>query len=192
MWAYKKMLEFPINIKKPNVKMAVSILTQFGGPNGELGAALRYLSQRYSMPDDEGKALLTDIGTEELAHMEMIQTMVYQLTKDATVEQIKAEGMDGYFATYGLGVFPQDAQGVPFSASTIAVTGDFIANLYEDLAAEQKARATYESLIQLATDDDVIGPLEFLRQREVIHFQRFAELLDRYEREYGHKKNNGK
>ena len=181
MWIYKKMLEFPVNIKNRDLRMARNILTQFGGPNGELGASLRYLSQRYSMPDDEGRALLTDIGTEELAHMEMIQTMVYQLMDGASIEEIKKAGLDDYYSIYGTGVFPQDSEGVPYSSSTIAVSSDYIANLYEDLAAEQKARATYENLLNLTTDEDLIKPLQFLRQREIIHHQRFLELLTKYE-----------
>ena len=180
MWAYKKMLQFPINIKKKNVKMAKNIITQLGGANGELGAALRYLNQRYSMPDNKGKALLTDIGTEEMGHAEMISTMLYQLTKGATIEEMKEAGFDAVYTEHGYGIYPTDAAGVPFTATYFAVTGDPLADLSEDMAAEQKARATYENLINLTDDPDILAPLSFLRQREVVHYQRFKELFDEY------------
>ena len=170
MWAYEKRLQYPINIKKKDLRMAKMLVTQYGGSNGELAAALRYLNQRYSMPDDKGKALLTDIGTEELAHVEMIQTMITQLMKDATIEEIKRAGLDGHFAEHGKGLYPTDANGVPFTVAYFATTGDAIADLTEDIAAEQKARAV----------PDIIGPLLWLRQREVIHFNRFNELLQDY------------
>ena len=180
MWKYEKRLQYPINIKSKDLAFAKVLVTQYGGSNGELGAALRYLNQRYTMPDDKGKALLTDIGTEELGHVEMIQTMLSQLFSNATVDEIKKAGLESHYAEHKKGMFPTDSNGVPFTASYIATTGDPIADLEEDLAAEQKARAVYENLIDLATTDDIIGPLLWLRQREVIHFNRFKELLEDY------------
>ena len=182
MFKYAKMLPYRVNIKKPNLNMAKVIISQYGGPQGELGAALRYLNQRFTMPDDYGKALLTDIGTEELGHVEMICTMLYQLTKGATYEDLKAAGMEGYYTEHGLDLFPANTDGVPFTTAYIASVGDVIANITEDMAAEQKARAVYEHLIDLADDEDVIGPLLFLRQREVVHYNRFKELLERYKK----------
>ena len=160
--------------------MAKLLVTQYGGSNGELAAALRYLNQRYTMPDDKGKALLTDIGTEELAHVEMIQNMLSQLMKDATIDEIKKAGLDSHYAEHKKGLYPTDSNGVPFTVAYFATTGDPIADLEEDLAAEQKARAVYESLIDLTDDPDIIGPLLWLRQREVVHFNRFKNLLDEY------------
>lgn len=180
MFKYVKSLEYPINIKKKDLKMAKYILTQYGGPNGELAAALRYLNQRYTMPDDKGKALLTDIGTEELAHVEMICTMIYQLIKGASIKELESAGLGGMFAEHRTDLFPNNAEGVPFTAAYFASVGDPVANLSEDMAAEQKARAVYENLIDLADDDDVIQPLLFLRQREIIHFARFKELYEEY------------
>ena len=180
MWAYEKRLQYPINIKKKDLRMAKLLVTQYGGSNGELAAALRYLNQRYTMPDDKGKALLTDIGTEELAHVEMIQTMLSQLMKDATIDEIKKAGLDSHYAEHKKGLYPTDSNGVPFTVAYFATTGDPIADLEEDLAAEQKARAVYESLIDLTDDPDIIGPLLWLRQREVVHFNRFKNLLDEY------------
>lgn len=180
MFKYAKMLPYRVNIKKPNLNMAKVIISQYGGPQGELGAALRYLNQRFTMPDDYGKALLTDIGVEELGHVEMICTMLYQLTKGATLEELKAAGMEAYYTEHGLDLFPANADGVPFTTAYISSVGDVIANITEDMAAEQKARAVYEHLIDLAEDEDVIGPLLFLRQREVVHYNRFKELLERY------------
>ena len=180
MWSYRKSLQYPINIKKKDLKMAKYIVTQYGGPNGELGAALRYLNQRYTMPDNRGKALLTDIGTEELAHVEMISTMLYQLMKDATLDELKEAGLDTHYAEHKKALFPTDSNGVPFTVSYFATTGDPLADLSEDMAAEQKARATYENLIDLATDPDVIKPLLWLRQREIVHYARFKELFEYY------------
>ena len=180
MWSYQKKLQYPNNIKKKDLKMAKNIITQLGGANGELGASLRYLNQRYSMPDNKGRALLTDIGTEELAHAEMISAMVYQLTKGATLKEMKEAGLDGTYSDHGYGIYPTDASGVPFTVSYFAVTGDPLADLSEDMAAEQKARATYENLINLTDDPDLLAPLSFLRQREVVHYQRFKELFDEY------------
>ena len=178
MWKYVKSLEYPVNIKKKDLKMAKYLVTQYGGANGELAAAFRYLNQRYTMPDDKGKALLTDIGTEELAHLEMVGTIVHQLTKNASIEEIEAAGLGAYYTDHGVDIYPQSAAGVPFDATCLACKGDVIANLQEDLAAEQKARATYEKLIDLCRDNpDVIDPLRFLREREIVHFQRFGEAL---------------
>jgi len=178
MWTYEKRLEYPIKIKKSNPEMAKYIITQYGGPDGELGASLRYLTQRYSMPTPQAQGILNDIGTEELAHLEMVATMVHQLMKGASVEEIKKAGAGGYFADHDHAVFYIDASGNPWSANYIQAKGDPIADLTEDMAAEQKARATYENLIKLADDPDVIDPLRFLREREVVHFQRFGEALE--------------
>ena len=178
MWTYNKVLEYPINIKCRNPQLAKFIISQYGGPDGELAASLRYLSQRFGMPDQKSKAILNDIGTEELAHLEMVGTIVHQLTDGASPEEMKQAGLGDYYTDHGLGVYPQAAAGFPFTASVLAVKGDAIADLQEDLAAEQKARATYEKLIDLCADDpDVIDPLRFLREREVVHFQRFGEAL---------------
>ena len=182
MFKYVKTLEYPINIKKKDLRMAKFLVTQYGGSNGELGAALRYLNQRYTMPDDRGKALLTDIGTEELAHIEMISTMIYQLMKDATLEEIQEAGLESHYAEHGKGLYPTDANGVPFTVAYFATTGDVLADLSEDMAAEQKARAVYENLINLTDDPDVIEPLLWLRQREIVHFARFKELFDYYKK----------
>ena len=182
MWKYVKALEYPVNIKKKDLRMAKYLVTQYGGANGELGAAWRYLNQRYTMPDDKGKALLTDIGTEEFAHVEIISAMIYQLMKDATLDELRAAGLDSHYAEHGKGLFPTDANGVPFTAAYFAATGDPLADLSEDMAAEQKARAVYENLINLTNDQDVIDVLLFLRQREIIHFNRFKELYDEYKK----------
>lgn len=183
MFTYEKKLIFPINIKKKDLKMASDIFCLYGGPNGELGAALRYLNQSYHMPDDRGKALLTDIATEEIGHVEMICTMLYQLMKDATIDEIKAAGLNKMYAQTGKDLFPQDNNGVAFTTAYIGATGDFIADLHEDMAAEQKARATYENLLDLATDPDVIQPLVYLREREIVHYNLFKELCEQYEKE---------
>lgn len=180
MWLYQKTLQYPVNIKSKDLKMVKSIITQYGGPYGELGAALRYLNQRYTMPDDKGKALLTDIGTEELGHVEMICTMIRQLLKGATLEEMKKAGLDGYYSEHGYGLFPLDAGMTPFNFANVGGTGDPIADLAEDIAAEEKARVTYEHLINLTDDPDVKAPLEFLRQREIVHYNRFKELYDEY------------
>ena len=180
MWKYVKTLEYPVNIKKKDLRMAKYLVTQYGGSNGELAAAWRYLNQRYTMPDDKGKALLTDIGTEELAHVEIISTMIYQLMKDATLDELRENGLDTHYAEHGKGLYPTDANGVPFTVAYFATTGDPVADLSEDMAAEQKARAVYENLINLTTDQDVIDVLLFLRQREIIHFNRFKALYEEY------------
>lgn len=180
MFKYEKILEYPINIKKKDLKMAKLLITQFGGPDGELGAALRYLSQRFSMPDEKGKALLSDIGTEELGHVEMICTMISQLISDASIDDIKNAGLDTWYTQHNKGIFPNDANGVPFTSAYIASTGNPIVDLHEDLAAEEKARATYENLMDLTNDESLLAPLSFLRQREIVHYTRFKELLDYY------------
>ncbi len=179
MWIYEKKLQYPVRIKNPNPRMASYILSQFGGPDGELAASLRYLSQRYHMPISEAKAMLTDIGTEELAHLEIVGTMVYQLMGGASIEEIKEAGAGVYFSNHDRAVYPSTGTGVPFTAAYIMSKGDYIADLHEDLAAEQKARATYEHLIKLADDPDVIEPLRFLRAREIVHYQRFGEILEK-------------
>ena len=189
MYKYEKTLQYPINIKKKDLRMAKYLVTQYGGSNGELGAALRYLNQRLTMPDERGKALLNDIGTEELGHVEMLETMIYQLMKDATLEEIKEAGLDSHYAEHAKALFPTDANGVPFTTTYFATTGDVLADLSEDMAAEQKARAVYENLIDLTDDKDVIGPLLWLRQREVVHFARFKELYEYYEKKLKNKNN---
>lgn len=186
MFSYQKKIQYPINIKKKDLRMAKFLVTQYGGSNGELGAALRYLNQRYTMPDNKGKALLTDIGVEELAHVEMISTMIYQLMKDATLEELREAGLDSHYAEHGRAVYPTDANGVPFTVAYFATTGDPLADISEDMAAEQKARAVYENLINMTDDPDVIGPLLWLRQREIVHFARFKELFEHYEKMLKH------
>ena len=177
MFSYEKKLQYPVKIKNPNPALAKAIITQYGGPNGELGASLRYLSQRYSMPYPELKGLLTDVGVEELGHLEMIGAIVYQLTRNLTPQQIKDAGFSDYFVDHTTGVYPVAASGQPFSAASIAVSGDVIADLHEDLAAEQKARAVYDNILRLTDDPDVKDVIKFLRAREVVHFQRFGEGL---------------
>lgn len=177
MWGYEKRLQYPVNIKNPDAKAAKIIISQYGGPDGELGASLRYLSQRFAMPDDRVAGLLTDIGTEELAHLEIIGAMLYQLTSKLSVEEIKKEGFDTYFVDHTLGVYPQAASGVPYTASFMQSKGDPIADLVEDMAAEQKARVTYDNILNLVDDPDIIDPIRYLREREIVHFQRFGEAL---------------
>ena len=177
MWTYNKKLQYPVNIKNPNPKLAQIILTQYGGPDGELGASLRYLSQRFSMPYAELKGLLTDIGTEELGHLEMIGAIVYQLTRNLTVEQIQASGFDKYFVDHTTGIYPQAAAGVPYNALSMQSKGDVLTDLHENLAAEQKARTTYDNILRLVDDPDVADPIKFLREREIVHYQRFGEGL---------------
>lgn len=189
MWTYDRHLQYPVNIKTPNPALAKVIVSQYGGPDGELGASLRYLSQRFGMPDKKSKAILNDIGTEELAHLEMVGALVHQLTEGISIEEIKRAGLDAYYTDHGLGVYPQAAAGFPWTAATIAVKGDPVADLTEDLAAEQKARATYEKLINLCKDDaDVVDVLKFLRQREIVHFQRFGEALNSVQDKLAQKK----
>ena len=177
MFQYEKKLQYPVRIATPNPALAKLIITQYGGPDGELGASLRYLSQRFSMPYNELKGLLTDIGTEELGHLEMIGAIVYQLTRNLTDDQIRTQGFDTYFVDHTTGVYPQAASGTPFSAAVLAVKGDPITDLHEDLAAEQKARTTYDNILRFCDDPDVRDPIKFLRQRELVHYQRFGEAL---------------
>ena len=183
MWQYNKLMQYPLNITKKDLKMAKNLLSQYGGPQGELGAALRYLNQRITMPDEMGRAVLNDIGTEELAHVEMLQTMIYLLMKDATIDELKKEGLDGWFTEHGKDIFPANNESISFTTDYISSVGDPIANIVEDMAAEQKARAVYEHLILLTDNQEVIQPLLFLRQREVVHYERFRELLEHYKKQ---------
>jgi len=178
MWNYEKRLEYPVNISTPNPKIAKVILTQFGGPDGELSASMRYLAQRYTMPYRNVAGLLTDIGTEELAHMEMICAIVHQLTRNLTPEEIVASGFDTYYVDHTLGLWPQAAAGIPFNSCEFQSKGDPITDLTEDMAAEQKARSTYDNILRLVKDPEVCDPIRFLRQREIVHFQRFGEGLE--------------
>ena len=177
MFVYEKKLQYPVRIKNPNPALAKFIISQYGGPDGELGASLRYLSQRYSMPYPELKGLLTDIGTEELGHLEMVGTIVHQLTRSMTPDEIKKAGFDTYFVDHTAGVYPQFASGTPWSAATMAVTGDVIADLNENMAAEQKARLTYDNILRLSDNPDVNDVIRYLREREIVHYQRFGEGL---------------
>ena len=177
MWNYEKRLQYPVNITQTNPQIAQVIISQFGGPDGELSASMRYLSQRYTIPYREVAGLLTDIGTEELAHMEIICTIIYQLTKDLSPEEIKASGFDKYYVDHTLALWPQAAGGIPFNACEFQSKGDPITDLTEDMAAEQKARSTYENILRLVKDQEVADPIRFLREREVVHFQRFGEGL---------------
>ena len=178
MFVYEKKLQYPVKIARPNPKLASIIISQYGGPDGELGASLRYLSQRYSMPFDELKGLLTDVGTEELGHLEMVGAIVHQLTRDLSVEEIKRQGFEPYFVDHTVGVYPTFASGTPWTAATMQVKGDPIADLTEDLAAEQKARVTYDNILRLSDDPDVNNVIKFLREREIVHFQRFGEAVE--------------
>jgi spore coat protein JC len=177
MFVYEKKLQYPVHIKTVNPKLAALIISQYGGPDGELGASLRYLSQRYTMPYPELKGLLTDIGTEELGHLEMVGTIVHQLTRDMTEDQIKEAGYDAYFVDHTAGIYPTAASGTPWSAAGMQVKGDLIADLTEDLAAEQKARVTYDNILRFSDDPDVSDAIRYLRAREIVHFQRFGEGL---------------
>ena len=177
MFVYEKKLQYPVRIRNTNPALAKFIISQYVGPDGELGASLRYLSQRYSMPYPELKGLLTDIGTEELGHLEMVGAVVHQLTRDLSVEEIKRAGFDAYFVDHTAGVYPTAASGFPWSAASMAVKGDTIADLSEDLAAEQKARVTYDNILRLSDDPDVNNVMRYLREREVVHYQRFGEAL---------------
>ena len=178
MWNYEKRLQYPVNIKQTNPKIAQVIMSQYGGPDGELGASMRYISQRYTMPYREVAGILNDIGTEELAHLEMVSTIVHQLTRDLSPEELKASGFDKYYVDHTLGIWPQAAGGIPFNACEFQSKGDAITDIAEDMAAEQKARSTYDNLLRLCRDDpDVYEPLKFLREREVVHFQRFGEAM---------------
>ena len=178
MWIYEKKLEFPVHIKEPIPKLAQLIISQYGGPYGEAGASFRYLSQRYSMKDRRVAGVLTDVGTEELAHLEIGGAMVHQLTRDLTPEEIEKSGFAPYYVDHTLGVWPQAAGGIPFNACEFQVKGDPITDLMEDLAAEQKARSVYDNLLRLISEPDIVEPLRFLRAREIVHFQRFGEALN--------------
>lgn len=178
MWIYEKRLQYPIHIRKPDARAAMVIASQYGGPDGEMGASLRYLSQRYAMPDRASAGVLNDIGTEELAHLEMVGTLVYQLTKGLTPEQIKAQGFDAYFVDHTAGIWPQAAGGVPFQSTEFASKGDVLTDLHENMAAEQKARTTYDNILRLVDDPDVVDVIRFLREREIVHYQRFGETLE--------------
>ena len=181
MWNYEKRLQFPVKIKTPDAKTAQIIMSQYGGPDGEISASLRYLSQRYAMPNGELAGLLTDVGTEELANMEMVGAIVHQLTRNLTEKQIEEQGFSAYYTDHALGIWPQSAGGIPNNALTYASKGNTISDLNEDLAAEQKARATYDNILKLIDNPDVIAPIRFLREREVVHYQRFGEALDRFQ-----------
>ena len=185
MWKYEKKLQYPVNIKNPNPKYAQIIISQYGGPDGELGASMRYLTQRYSQPFNEVKGILTDVGTEELAHLEMICAMVHQLTRNLSEKEIVDSGFDKYFVDHTNAVFPIAASSLPWRAEYIQAKGDVLADLHEDLAAEQKARVTYDNLLRLIDDPDVLDPLRFLREREVVHYQRFGEAQQTKWNDYG-------
>ena len=187
MFQYEKKLQYPVKIKTPNPALAKIIVSQLGGPHGEMGAATRYLNQRYSMRDGVVKGALTDIGVEELSHMEMVSAVLYQLTRNLTPKQIKDSGFDDYFVDHTTGVYPQAASGTPFSAETLSVSGDAIADLTEDLAAEQKARLTYDNILRLTDDPDVRDVIKFLREREIVHYQRFGECLNRVQSQLNQK-----
>ncbi len=177
MWIYEKRLQYHVKITQTNAKLAQVIMSQFGGPDGELAASMRYLSQRYTMPYKEVTGILTDIGTEELAHMEIISSIVYQLTKDLSIEEIQKSGFDKYYVDHTLGLWPQSAGGVPFTATYFQSKGDPITDLHEDMAAEQKARTTYDNILRLIHDPEICDPIRFLREREIVHYQRFGESL---------------
>lgn len=179
MWNYERRLQYPVNITRPNAKAAQIIMSQYGGPDGEIGASMRYLSQRYSMENRKAIGTLTDIGTEELAHLEMVAAIVRQLTKDLTPEEIKASGFDKYYVDHTLAIWPTAAAGIPFNACEFQSKGDTITDLYEDMAAEQKARSTYDNILRLVKDPEIADPIRFLREREIVHFQRFGETLRR-------------
>ena len=177
MWNYEKRLQYPVNIKTPNAKLAQFISSQYGGPDGEIGASMRYLSQRFTAPNRMVAAVLNDVGTEELAHLEIVSTIVHQLTKDLSMEEIENSGLGPYYIDHTVGIWPQAAGGVPFNACEFQSKGDPITDLFEDLAAEQKARSTYDNILRLISDPEICDPIRFLRQREIVHFQRFGEAL---------------
>lgn len=180
MWNYEKRLQFPVNIKESNAKLAQVIISQYGGPDGEMGASMRYLSQRYASPYREVSAILTDIGTEELAHLEMVATIVHQLTKNLSMEEIENSGFQNYYVDHTVGIWPQAAGGIPFNACEFQSKGDIITDLHENMAAEQKARSTYDNILRLIHDHDVCEPIRFLREREIVHYQRFGEAKRSY------------
>ena len=177
MWNYEKRLQFPVNIKTPNAKLALFIMSQYGGPDGEIGASMRYLSQRFTMPNRIAMGTLNDIGTEELAHLEIVSTIVHQLTRNLSMEEIEQSGLGPYYIDHTVGIWPQAAGGVPFNACEFQSMGDPITDLFEDLAAEQKARSTYDNILRVVKDSEVAEPIRFLRAREIVHFQRFGEAL---------------
>lgn len=177
MWTYEKKLEYPVRIKNPNPKLAQIIITQLGGPDGEIGAAMRYLHQRYACPYDKVKGILTDVGTEELAHLEMIAAIVHQLTRNINPDDIAGTPFASYFVDHTTGVYPVSAAGIPFDMKYIGVKGDMLTDLNEDLAAEQKARTTYDNILRLVDDPDVRDPIKFLREREIVHYQRFGDCI---------------
>ena len=177
MWNYEKRLQYPVNIKTPNAKIAQVIMSQYGGPDGEMGASMRYLSQRFTAPNRTTMAVLTDVGTEELAHLEIVATIVHQLTRNLTPEEIEKSGFAPYYTDHTVGIWPQAAGGIPFNACEFQSKGDALTDLFEDMAAEQKARTTYDNILRLVKDPDVCDPIRFLREREVVHFQRFGEAL---------------
>lgn len=177
MWNYEKRLQYPVNIKNPDGRAAQIILSQYGGPDGEIGASLRYLSQRFSMPNRKLMGILNDIGTEELAHLEMVSTIVHQLTRSLSVEEIEKAGLSAYYVDHTSGIWPQAAGGIPFNACEFQSKGDAMTDLFEDMAAEQKARTTYDNILRMVDDPDIIDPIRFLRAREIVHFQRFGEAL---------------
>lgn len=177
MFSYEKKLQYPVKIDHPDPRLAAIIISQYGGPDGELGASMRYLSQRYSMPYDELKGLLTDIGTEELSHLEMVAAIVHQLTRNLKTKDIVGTSLEPYFVDHTVGVYPTAASGFPWTAASIAVKGDPMTDLTEDLAAEQKARTTYDNILRLSDNPDVNNAIKFLREREVVHFQRFGEAV---------------
>ena len=177
MWLYEKRLQFPVNIQNKNARLAKAIVSQLGGPDGELAASMRYFAQRYAMPDRRVAGLLNDVATEELAHLEMIGTIIRQLTKGLSAEELKQQGFDDYYVDHTGGVWMQAASGAPFTAAYFQSKGDPVTDLFEDLAAEQKARSTYDNILRVVTDPDVCEPIRFLRKREIVHFQRFGEAL---------------
>lgn len=181
MWKYEKTLAYPVNIRNKDLRMAKILHDGLGGADGELGASIRYLQQRYTMPDNKGRALLTDIGTEELGHIEIISTMIYQLLKGSTIEELKENGLETYYSAHGRGVYPSNSDGIPFNAASLSVTGNFMSDLVEDMAAEKKAKAGYEHMMDLTDDKDILAPLTYLYQREIVHYQRFKELFDYYQ-----------
>ena len=177
MFLYEKKLQYPVKIKNPNPALAKFIISQVGGPDGELGASLRYMQQRYSMPYNEVVGILTDVAVEELGHLEMVSAIIYQLTRNLTPAEIKKAGFDTYFVDHTTGVYPQAAAGMPYNAAAMAVKGDVLADIHEDLAAEQKARVTYDNILRMVDDPDVRDPIKFLRAREIVHFQRFGDAM---------------
>ena len=187
MWTYEKKLQYPVKIKNPNPAMAKFIISQYGGPDGEIGASLRYLTQRYSMPYRKVAAVLTDVGSEELGHFEMVAAIVHQLTRNMTMEQIKEAGFQDYFVDHTVGIWPSSASGVPFSSGGFQSKGDVITDLSENMAAEQKARTTYDNILRLVDNPEVREPIKFLREREIVHYQRFGEALRKTAEDMGSK-----